>query len=208
MTNVARTGKPIIISTGVATLSDIDLAVQTCRKAGNEQIILLQCTTAYPAPIESANLGTIPNLVETFDVIGGLSDHTLGSIVPSTSVALGGKVIEKHFMLDKSIGGADASFSMEPDEFARMVEDVRNAEKAMGKIAYKAQSKTSDLAKLASRSLFIVKDMKAGEVLTPENVRSIRPGFGIHPKYYSEILGKTVTLDIEKGTPLSFDIIV
>ena len=201
----ARTGKPIIISTGIATISDIELAVNTCRKAGNNKIILLKCTTSYPAPIEDSNLKTIKNLEETFDIIPGLSDHTLGTVVPTVSVALGAKVIEKHFILDKNIGGADASFSLDKEEFQLMVKSVRDAEKAIGNITYKTGEKASSLSKLASRSLFIVKDVKKGEKLTSENVRSIRPGFGIHPKYYNEVLGKEFCDSFVKGSPLTWD---
>ncbi|WP_103069040.1 pseudaminic acid synthase [Aquimarina sediminis] len=201
----ARTGKPIIISTGIATISDIELAVNTCRNVGNDNIVLLKCTTSYPAPIEDANLKTLNNLAETFDVIPGLSDHTLGTVVPTVSVALGAKVIEKHFIMDKSIGGADAAFSLDVSEFTEMVTSVRNAEKAIGKVSYNIGGKASNLSKLASRSLFIVKDVEKGEVLTEDNVKSIRPGNGIHPKYYNEILGKKFSDSFEKGTPVSWE---
>ncbi|NRF39196.1 pseudaminic acid synthase [Pedobacter foliorum] len=203
----AKTGKPIIISTGIATLSDIDLAIQTCRKVGNNQIILLKCTTEYPAPIKEANLKTIENLIATFDVIGGLSDHTLGIVVPTVSVAMGSKVIEKHFILDKKIGGADASFSLDPEEFSKMVASVRDAESAIGVVKYKTENKKTGLSQLASRSLFIVKDLKKGDQLTENNIRAIRPGHGMHPKFYNEVLGKRVNQDIQMGTPLSFDLI-
>ncbi|GGH14794.1 pseudaminic acid synthase [Mucilaginibacter phyllosphaerae] len=203
----ARTGKPIIISTGIATLADINLATQACRKAGNNQIILLQCTTAYPARLDQANLKTIANLVETFDAIGGLSDHTLGIVAPTVAVALGAKVIEKHFILDKAIGGADASFSLDPEEFTQMVNSVRDAEQAIGTVKYKVESKISGLSQLASRSLFVVEDVKAGEIFTEKNVRSIRPGNGMHPKFYADVLGKKATGDIERGTPLTFNLV-
>ncbi|MFY0603977.1 MAG: pseudaminic acid synthase [Flavobacteriaceae bacterium] len=203
----AQTGKPIIISTGIATFSDINLAIDTCRNVGNNKIILLKCTTSYPAPIEDANLLTLHDFVEKFDVIPGLSDHTLGDIAPTVSVALGGKVIEKHFIIDKSIGGADASFSLDFDEFSAMVKSVRNAEKAIGEVTYKLGNDASSLSKLASRSLFIVKNVKKGEELTKENIRSIRPGNGLHPKYYKEVLGKKFIKDFLKGEPLSLDMI-
>lgn len=203
----AKTGKPIIISTGIATISDIELAVKTCRKAGNDNIILLQCTTAYPAPIETANLKTINNLAETFNVVAGISDHTLGIVVPTVSVALGAKVIEKHFILDRTIGGADSSFSLEPNEFKLMVESVRQAESSIGKITYRTETKKTDLAMLASRSLFIVEDVKQGEIFDEKNVKSIRPGNGIHPKYYFDILGKRANKDISKGTPFTWDLL-
>ncbi|MEE9361876.1 MAG: pseudaminic acid synthase [Cellulophaga sp.] len=201
----AKTGKPIIISTGIATLSDIELAVKTCRKVGNNNIVLLKCTTAYPAKVEDANLKTIINLRDTFNVIPGLSDHTLGVTVPTVSVALGAKVIEKHFILDKSIGGADSSFSLDVEEFTQMVTSVREAEKSLGNISYNIGEKASSLSKLASRSLFIVQEVNEGEIITSENIRSIRPGFGIHPKYYKEILGKKFLKGFEKGTPLTWD---
>lgn len=200
----AKTGKPIIISTGIATISDIELAVATCRNAGNNNIALLKCTTSYPAPIEDANLRTLSNLSDTFDVIPGLSDHTLGSVAPIVSVALGAKVIEKHFILDKAIGGADASFSLDVAEFTEMVSYVRDAEKAIGNIKYNKERKASSLSQLASRSLFVVEDVKKGEKLTKENIKSIRPGNGIHPKYLNKILGLTFSQNVEKGTPLDF----
>lgn len=203
----AQTGKPIIISTGIASLSDIGLAVSTCRKEGNDQIVLLQCTTSYPAPLEEANLKTIKNLAETFDVISGLSDHTLGIVAPIVSVAFGAKVIEKHFILDKSIGGPDASFSLDSNEFSEMVKSVRDAEKAIGKTSYRLERKASKLSKLASRSLFVVENVKKGDVITKANVRSVRPGYGMHPKYFEEILGKTFTKDVEKGEPLNWEYI-
>jgi len=200
----AKTGKPIIISTGIASIEDINLAVQTCLLEGNNQIVLLKCTSSYPAPIEDANLRTIPNLIETFDVLGGLSDHTLGIVAPIVSVALGGKVIEKHFILDRSIGGADASFSLDPKQFKEMVNAVRDAEKSFGKISYELKEKSSRLSKLASRSLFVAKDVKKGDVITKENVRSVRPGIGLHPKYLDEVMGKTFNFNLRKGEPLNW----
>lgn len=203
----AKTGKPIIISTGIASISDIELAIETCRKVGNNNIALLKCTTSYPAPIEDANLKTINNFTETFNVIAGLSDHTLGLVVPTVSVAMGAKIIEKHFILDKSIGGADASFSLNVEEFTQMVKSVRDAEKSIGNVSYNIGQKAQNLSKLASRSLFVVKDIKSGEVFSSDNVRSIRPGNGLHPKHYFNILGKKAVKDITKGTPLSFKLI-
>lgn len=202
----ASKGKPMILSTGIATLSEIEEAVEACRRMNNENIILLKCTSSYPAKTEDANLKTIPNMKETFDVEVGLSDHTLGITVPVVSIALGAKVIEKHFILDKSIGGSDASFSLEPEEFKHMVSAIREAEKALGKVDYSmTESKKNN--RLISRSLFIVKDIKAGETFTEENVRSIRPGYGMHTKHYDEILGLTAKTDIHKGTPLSWGLI-
>jgi len=173
---------------------------------GNNQIILLKCTSSYPAKIEDANLNTIPNMKETFGVEVGLSDHTLGITVPVVSVALGAKVIEKHFILDKSIGGPDASFSLEPYEFKQMVDAVRDAENALGKVDYSMSEKKKS-SRLLGRSLFVVKDIKAGEKFTEENVKSIRPGYGLAPKYLKNILGKVAIEDINKGMPVSWDII-
>lgn len=202
----ASLGKPIIISTGIADLADIQLAVETCRKVGNNEIILLKCTSSYPAPLEESNLATIPNLAETFNAVSGLSDHTLGIIAPIVAVALGAKVIEKHFILDKSIGGPDAFFSLDEKDFSDMVIAVRQAEKSIGKIEYELTKKKIK-SRNFSRSLFVVKDIKAGDIITEDNVRSIRPGYGMHPKYFKEIIGKKARVDIHFGSPLSFDLI-
>jgi len=204
--HIASKGKPIIISTGIATLSDIEEAVNACKRMGNDQIILLKCTSAYPAPIEEANLRTIPNLAETFGVLSGLSDHTLGISVPIAAVALGAVMIEKHFTIDRSLGGPDAAFSLELDEFAQMVKSVREVEKALGKVTYQltdGQRKGKEFA----RSLFVVKNMKKGETFTEENVKSIRPGYGLHPRYLKDIFGKKALKDIERGTPLTWDLV-
>lgn len=203
---IASKGKPIIMSTGVATLSDIEDAVEACKRMGNDQIILLKCTSSYPAKIEDSNLKTIPNMKETFGVEVGLSDHTLGISVPVVSIALGVRVIEKHFILDKSIGGPDSSFSLEPHEFKQMVDSVRDAEKALGKVDYSMTEKKKN-SRLIGRSLFVVKDIKAGEVFTDENVRSIRPSNGLAPKYLNVILGKKSSTNIKKGTPLDWKFI-
>lgn len=200
---IASKGKPVIISTGIASLDDIDEAVSACRRMGNEQIILLKCTSSYPAKIEDANLNTIPNMKETFGVEVGLSDHTMGITVPVVSVALGARVIEKHFILDKTIGGPDASFSLEPSEFKLMVESVRKAEASLGTIDYSMTDKKKS-NRLIGRSLFVVKDIKAGEIFDKSNVRSIRPGYGLPPKHLKEIIGKVATEDLEKGTPLAW----
>ncbi|SDJ60414.1 pseudaminic acid synthase [Salimicrobium halophilum] len=200
---VASKGKPVIISTGIATIGEIEEAVEACKRVGNEQVALLKCTSAYPANIEDANLATIPNLKETFQVEVGLSDHTRGTVVPAVSVAMGARIIEKHFILDKSIGGPDANFSLNKEEFKAMVEAVRNAEKAIGTIDYKQTEKKKNSRKFA-RSLFIVKDVKAGESFTRDNVRSIRPGNGMAPKYLEEVLEKKASMDIDKGTPLDW----
>ncbi len=200
---IASKGKPVIISTGIAALSDIEEAVEACKRMNNNQIILLKCTSSYPAKIEDANLKTIPNLKDTFGTEVGLSDHTLGITAPVVSVALGARVIEKHFILDKAIGGPDASFSLEPDEFKQMVRSVREAEKSLGEIDYSMTEKKKN-NRLLGRSLFIVKDMKEGELFTEENIRSIRPGYGLHPKYYNEIIGKKASCNLDRGTPMKF----
>ena len=197
----ASKGKPMIMSTGIAELEDINLAVKTCREAGNDNITLLKCTSAYPAPIEEANLVTMPNMRETFGVKVGLSDHTLGITVPVVATTLGAQVIEKHFILDKSIGGPDASFSLDEKEFTEMVKAVRQAEQAVGKVSYELTEKVKASRKFA-RSLFVVKDIKAGEKFTEENVRSIRPGYGLHPKYLKDVLGKRAKVDLERGAAL------
>lgn len=200
----AKKGRPMIISTGIAELEDIELAVKTCRNAGNNNIILLKCTSSYPAPIEEANLATIPNLKETFGVEVGLSDHTMGIIAPLVAVSLGARVIEKHFILDKTIGGPDASFSLDEKEFTEMVNAIRLVEKAIGKITYELTNKVKASRKF-SRSLFVVKDIKTGEPFTEENIKSIRPGFGIHPKYLREILGKKALIDLKLGVPMKME---
>lgn len=195
----ASKGKPMIISTGVAELSDIEAAVKACRKVGNEDITLLKCTSEYPAPFDMANLRTIPNLKNTFGVKVGVSDHTMGSTVPIVAVALGAEVIEKHFILDRSLGGPDSAFSMEPSEFKEMVRQVREAEAALGKVSYEVSEKS----KLRRRSLFVTEDIKAGEPFSERNIRSIRPGYGLHPKHYQEILGTQAKRDYKRGEPLT-----
>ncbi|BAK78301.1 N-acetylneuraminic acid synthetase [Pseudogulbenkiania sp. NH8B] len=200
----ASKGKPMIVSTGIASLADIEEAVNACRRVGNHDITLLKCTSSYPAPVEEANLFTIPNMAQTFGVKVGLSDHTMGHAVPIAAVALGASVIEKHFILDRSIGGPDASFSMTPDEFKLMVDGVRQAEVALGKVSYEITDKVKNSRKFA-RSLFVAKAIKSGEILTSENVRSVRPADGLAPKYYHDVLGKVATKDIKPGTPLQWD---
>jgi len=199
---VASKNKPIIISTGIANIEDIELAINACKRMGNSNIALLKCTSSYPAPIEEANMCMVKDLAERFNVISGLSDHTLGSIVPIVATALGAKIIEKHFIIDRSIGGPDASFSMNEQEFSEMVKEIRNVETAIGKIDYKLTDKQK-INRNFSRSLYIVENIKKGEIITENNVRSIRPGFGMHPKYFNEILGKKVKFDLERGTALS-----
>jgi pseudaminic acid synthase len=201
---VASKGKPIIISTGIAELHDIELAVEACKRMNNHQIALLKCTSSYPAPIEEANMAMIPDLAKRFGVISGLSDHTMGSTVPVVATAFGGKIIEKHFIIDRSIGGPDASFSMNEQEFTEMVKAVREAEKAVGSVNYDLTEKQAS-GRDFSRSLYVVKDIQKGEIFTHENVRSIRPGYGLHPKLLPDILGKTANQDLRKGDRMSLD---
>lgn len=197
----ASKGKPIIISTGIANIDEIQDAVDICKAEGNNDIILLKCTSAYPAALEDANLMTIPNLAETFGVISGFSDHTLGTTAPVVAVTLGAKVIEKHFILDKSIGGPDADFSLDKKEFSEMIQAVRDAEKLLGKIDYSMTEKRKQSRRF-SRSLYVAKDIKEGELFTEENIRSVRPGYGMHPKYLNEILDKKADKNYEFGDPL------
>lgn len=203
---IAATGKPLILSTGMASLTEIDEAVRTARDAGAMEIALLKCTSAYPAPAQEANLRVIPHLAETFGVVTGLSDHTMGIEVPIAAVALGACIIEKHLTLSRSLPGPDSAFSLEPDEFRAMVDAVRTAEKALGQVQYEVTDK--ERASLVfRRSLFVVRDIKAGEVFTPESLRSIRPGHGLHPRYLPEVLGRRATTDITAGTPLAWDLV-
>ena len=203
---IAQTGKPIIMSTGMATLAEIDEAVQTIRDAGNNHLALLKCTSAYPAPPEEMDLHTIPHLAQAFNVPVGLSDHTLGIAVPVAAVALGACIVEKHFTLSRDTPGPDSAFSLEPHEFKAMVEAIRIAESALGKVNY-AVGEQEAKSRIFRRSLFVVKDMKAGEVFTEENVHSIRPGYGLPPKFLREVLGRCAPQDIERGTPLSWAMI-
>lgn len=202
----ASKGKPIIISTGIAEEADIELALEACRRMGNNDIALLKCTSSYPAPIEEANMCMVKDLAKRYNVISGLSDHTIGATVPIVAAVFGAKIIEKHFILDRSIGGPDASFSMNEKEFSDMVTAVRQAESAIGVVDYNLTEKQVK-GKDFSRSLYVVQDLKAGDVITEENVRSIRPGFGMHPKFFKDILGKKVTFDLEKGDALKWDYI-
>jgi pseudaminic acid synthase len=200
---IASKGKPVIISTGIATLEDIEEAIAACRKSGNDAIALLKCTSSYPAPIEEANLKTIPDMARRFRVIAGLSDHTMGIAAAVTAVAFGAKIIEKHFIVDRKLGGPDATFSMEPGEFTLMVKTIREAEKAIGEVTYELSKKMKTRREFA-RSLFVVEDIRKGETFTDKNVRSIRPGYGLHPKFLKEILNKKAAIDISIGTPLSW----
>ena len=203
---VASKGKPVIISTGIAEQEDIELALEACHRMGNYDIALLKCTSSYPAPIEEANMCMVKDLAERYNVISGLSDHTMGSTVPIVATVFGAKIIEKHFIIDRAIGGPDASFSMNEEEFTAMVKAVREAEKASGVVDYtltEKQAKGRDF----SRSLYIAKDIKAGEIFTDKNLRSVRPGFGLHPKHFNEIIGKKSNQDLEKGTPMKLNYI-
>ncbi len=201
---VAATGKPVILSTGMATLSEIDEAVRAIRQAGGNQMALLKCTSAYPAPPEEANLRTIRHLADAFGVPTGLSDHTLGTAVPIAAVSLGAKVIEKHFTLSRSVPGPDSAFSLEPAEFGEMVRAIRIAERAVGEVHYRL-TKREEASKVFRRSLFVVEDIKAGDILTPVNVRSIRPGYGLPPKHLADVLGQKAAVDIPRGTPLQWN---
>jgi pseudaminic acid synthase len=203
---VASKGKPVILSTGIATNEDIELALDACFRMGNIDIALLKCTSSYPAPIVEANMVMVRDMAERYDVITGLSDHTMGSMVPLVATCFGAKIIEKHFILDRSIGGPDASFSMNEEEFTQMVKAVREAEKAIGVVDYQLTDKQLK-GRDFSRSLYVVKDIKAGEIITEVNIRSIRPGFGLHPKYYSKVMAMKVKKDLKKGDRLSFDVI-
>ena len=200
----ASKGKPIIISTGIATIDEIQDAVDICKSVGNNDIILLKCTSAYPAALEDANLLTIPNLAQTFGVISGFSDHTLGITAPIVATTLGARVIEKHFILDKSIGGADANFSLDKKEFEEMIKAVRDTEKLMGKVDYSMTEKKKK-SRQFSRSLYVSKDIKKGEIFSEDNIRSVRPGYGLHPKYLKDVLGKKVNKNFKKGTAFKLE---
>ncbi len=196
---VASKGKPIIISTGIATADDITLALNTCKEEGNHQLSLLKCTSSYPAPIEEANLVMVSDLAQRYKVTTGLSDHTLGTTAPVVAVTQGAKIIEKHFILDKSIGGPDSSFSLDEKEFTQMVKAVREAELAIGKVDYNLTEKQQQ-SRNFSRSLYIAKDVKKGDIVTESNIKSVRPGYGMHPKHLPDILGKIFTKDCRIGT--------
>jgi len=203
---IGKTKKPVIMSRGMASIEEIKLAIKTLKDNGTPQIALLHCVSSYPAEPEQMNLATIPNIVKKFKVISGLSDHTNGIAVSLTSVALGASIIEKHFTLTRSYGGPDANFSLEPKELKQLVEDIRSSEKAIGKPNYKVESKEKENV-VFRRSLFVVEDIKRGEKFTKKNIRSIRPGQGLKPKYYFKILGKNAQKNIKKGTPLKLNLI-
>jgi N-acetylneuraminate synthase len=203
---VAETNKPVILSTGMATSDEINDAVTTIRDTGNDQVALLKCTSAYPAPVGEMNLRTIPDLIERYHVPVGLSDHTLDGTVPVVAVSLGASVIEKHLTLSRKITGPDSAFSLEPVEFQEMVQEIRTAEKALGTVRYGVMEHERQSVRFR-RSLFVVCDMAAGEKFTKENVRSIRPGMGLPPKDIQSVIGKRAKKDIRKGTPLGFDLV-
>ena len=204
---IARIGKPIIFATGIAYLEDIERALAVCKEEGNEQVILLKCTSTYPSPYEDMNLKVIPHMAETFDCLAGLSDHSMGTAVAVAGVALGAKMVEKHLTLSRADGGPDAAFSMEPEEFRKMAEEIRIVEKALGRVTYELTEKQKK-SREDGRSLFVVEDIGKGEIFTEENVRSIRPAFGMHTMYYDEVIGKKARVDIAKGTPLDWKYIL
>lgn len=199
--------QPMVISTGIATMQDIEDAVKACHRVGNHDVTLLKCTSAYPAPIEAANLRTMLDMQIRFGVKVGLSDHTMGSDVALAAVAMGATMVEKHFIMDRAIGGPDAAFSMLQDEFAAMVQSIRNVEKALGEVVY-----PNDPSKIKgrefSRSLYVAEDMKTGDIITEQNVRSVRPGYGLAPKFLPEILGKRVNRDLKKGKRMSLEFVI
>lgn len=203
---VAATGKPIIISTGIAEISDIQLAIDTCKQENNHNIILLKCVTEYPTPYDELNLKTLKNMGVTFDCIVGLSDHSLGSCVAVASVALGARVIEKHLTLKRADGGPDASFSMEPEEFKNMITDIRNVEIALGSVNYSLTEKQK-ISRKKGRSLYVCCDIKKGDFFSSENIKSVRPGYGLHPKYFDSIIGKRAKKDLRYGEPLRWEYI-
>ncbi len=203
---IGRTGKPVILSTGMATLAEIGEAVGVLRKAGNTQLALLKCTSAYPAPPEEMNLRTIPHMVETFGVPTGLSDHTLGIEAPAAAVALGACIVEKHFTLSRESSGPDSGFSLEPGEFGEMVETLRVTEKALGEVAYGTGGCETN-SRMFRRSLFVVEDLQPGDPFTGKNVRSIRPGVGLHTRHMVEVMGQHASREIKRGTPLAWHLV-
>lgn len=202
----AKTGKPIVLSTGIAYEEDMQLAIDTCREAGCEDITLLKCTTAYPTPLEVCNLSMIPEFAKRFGVKAGLSDHTMGWIAPVVATSLGATMIEKHFIIDRNLGGVDSAFSMSEEEFSEMVKHVRDAESCIGKVSFEP-TETMIIGRRAARSLYVAQDVKAGDIITEKNIRSVRPGYGLHPKYLKEVLGKRFTKDCKIGDRLAWEII-
>lgn len=203
---IASKGKPVFISTGICNEEEIDDAVAACRRGGNEQIILLKCTSAYPAPIDAMVLRMIPEMQNRFGTLVGLSDHTMSSTGAIVSVALGACIVEKHMTLKRSDGGADSGFSLEAEEFQNMVTAIREAEAALGTVSYNLSNKNTE-GRIFCRSLYVISDVKSGDIITELNVRSIRPGYGMAPKHFSSIIGKRFTIDVKRGTPLSFEML-
>ncbi len=204
---MARTGKPMIVSTGMATEEEIEEALRTARDAGATEIALLKCTSAYPAPAEEMNLRTIPEMARRWQAPVGLSDHTMGISVPVAAVALGACIVEKHLTLSRSTPGPDSAFSLEPQEFKAMVDAVRTAEKALGRVHF-GLSENEEASRAYRRSLFVVEDIACGGIFTAENVRSIRPGNGLHPRHFGDVLGKSANRGIKRGTPLTWEVVV
>lgn len=204
--HAARKKKPMLISTGIAQKNDIQAALVACARQNNHQVALLKCVSSYPTPLEAVNLRMIPHMAKTFHTVIGLSDHTLGVTVPIAAVALGARIIEKHFILDRKLGGPDSAFSLEPEEFGTMVKAVRDVEKALGRASY-ALTAEMKKGRTFARSLFAVADIKAGEKISEDNIRSVRPGCGLHPKYLAQLIGKAAKRDIARGEPLSWDLI-
>lgn len=200
----ASKGKPMIISTGIATEQEIEEAIAACIGVGNNDITLLKCTSEYPAKIEDANLLMIPEMRKRFGVNIGISDHSMGSLVPTIAVALGATVVEKHFILDRTIGGPDSGFSMNKEEFAQLVKNIRNAEASLGHVSYELTQQKLKSRK-SGRSLYVSKEIKAGEKITCDNIRCVRPGLSLHPRYWKDIIGRTVTRDLSLGDRISFD---
>jgi len=203
---IAQTGKPIIMSTGMATLAEIDEAVRTIQEANGNQLALLKCTSSYPALPEDMDLRSIPHLAEAFGVPTGLSDHTLGTAVPIAAVSLGACIIEKHFTISRDVPGPDSEFSLEPHELKTLVESVRSAEKALGKVQYGVSDREAE-SRVFRRSLFVVEDVADGEIFTSTNVRSIRPGYGLHTRYLGQIIGKRASRQVSRGTPMDWDLL-
>ena len=203
---IARLHKPMIFATGIAYPEDIRRALDVCVQEGCEDVILLKCTSSYPTPYEAVNLNVIPTLAKTYDCLTGISDHTMGTIVSAGAIPLGAKMVEKHLTLRRADGGPDGAFSMEPEEFRQMVQQIRILEKALGSSEY-VLTNTQKLEHEGSRSLFVVKDIEKGDLLSPENIRSIRPGNGLHTMYYEEVLGKRAKDFLKKGTPLAWELI-
>lgn len=201
---IASKKKPVIISTGIAELGDIEEAINACKNEGNGDIVLLKCTSAYPARMDEVNLRTMSDMAARFNKLVGLSDHTLGISVPIAAVSLGACLVEKHIIISRDLGGPDSAFSLEPQEFSNMVKAIREVEEALGKVDY-SLSERMRKSREFSRSLFVVKDIKKGEILTSENTRSIRPGYGLHPKYLKQVLGKKAKMNLKKGTPLEWE---